>query len=100
MFFSLQLELYPDSSGQGERRTRAVKQSNCPVFNEIFTFTMPESELLTTSLLVQVWDHDMISRDYFLGETIVRLGPLDFRTEPIHTDWYSLNMEVRYTHRE
>ena len=94
---SLQLVLYPDPFKQGEKTTNVAKKTLSPVWHEIFVFGMTELQLLDTRLLVQLWDHDLLDYDDFIGEVIVDLQTFNFDDEPQHTAWYSLQMEVRFT---
>lgn len=84
----------PDNEGLGERRTAVVRQSNDPVFDEIFAFPLEETSLTDLKIVVQVMDADIMGQDDFIGEVIVDMNSFNFRETPFHTAWYSLNMEV------
>ncbi|KAK3101636.1 hypothetical protein FSP39_005068 [Pinctada imbricata] len=92
----VKLSLMPENAEIGGKRTAVVKQSNSPVFDEIFAFPLKESELVDLKMLVQVMDADILGRDDFLGETIVNLNTIKFREDPFHTEWYTLNMETDF----
>lgn len=96
---SLQLTLNPDPVGAGERRTAVVRQSNDPVFDEIFAFPLEESDLSDLKMVVQVMDADIMGEDDFIGEVVVEMNTFNFRESPFHTAWYSLNMEVNIESR-
>ena len=86
--------MHPDLHGEGGHTTQIVVETNDPVYNEIFSFTLTELEILDTKLIVQVWDYDVTSRDDFLGEVIVNMNTFNFKEDPIHTAWYTLRLQV------
>ncbi|XP_022300165.2 synaptotagmin-1-like [Crassostrea virginica] len=90
----VKLTLNPDPVGAGERRTAVVRQSNDPVFDEIFAFPLEESDLSDLKMVVQVMDADIMGEDDFIGEVVVEMNTFNFRESPFHTAWYSLNMET------
>jgi hypothetical protein len=49
---------------------------------------------INKKMIVKVMDHDVLGRDDFLGEVIIDINTFNFRDSPIHTAWYTLNMEV------
>ena len=76
--------------------TQIVHQNNNPRFDEIFGYNMPEFALGQSKLVVQVIDHALGGRDDVRGEVIINLNQFSFRSEPILTAWYELNMEVTH----
>ncbi|XP_041349855.1 synaptotagmin-1-like [Gigantopelta aegis] len=90
----VKLEMHPDLHGEGGHTTQIVVETNSPVFNEIFSFTLSELEILDAKLIIQVWDYDVTSRDDFLGEVIVNMNTFNFKQDPIHTAWYTLRMQT------
>lgn len=90
----VKLELLPDPLNQGEKVSQVVQQSNSPIFNEIFSYAIPEYGLGQSKLVVQVLDHALGGRDDVKGEVIINLSQFSFRSEPVLTAWYQLNMET------
>lgn len=90
----VKLELLPDPLNQGAKMTQIVHQNNNPRFDEIFGYNMPEFALGQSKLVVQVIDHALGGRDDIRGEVIINLNQFSFRSEPILTAWYQLNMET------
>lgn len=90
----VKLELRPDIEDSEEKKTRVHPQTNSPVFDEIFAYPLMETELINRKFIFKVLDHDVLGRDDFLGEVIIDLNTFNFRESPIHTAWYSLNMET------
>lgn len=62
----------PDNEGMGERRTAVVRQSNDPVFDEIFAFPLEEMSLTDLKMVVQVMDADIMGRTTLLGKSLWR----------------------------
>ena len=58
--------------GPFKARTRVVKKTLEPEWNETFIFVLePDSLALmggVPMLVFEVWDHNVLARDYFLGE--------------------------------
>lgn len=90
----VKLELLPDPLNQGDKVTQVVPQSNSPRFDEIFSYSMPESALGQSKLVVQVLDHALGGRDDIKGEVVINLNQFSFRSEPVLTAWYQLNTET------
>lgn len=88
--------MYPDPSGNGQKRTKVIHDTTNPRFDDIFYFGITEVEMAETMLLVQVWDSDTLGNDDFLGEVIIKMNTFNFRDCPIHTAWYTLNSEVSH----
>ena len=76
-----------------------VRQSNDPMFDEIFAFPLEESDLSDLKMVVQVMDADIMGEDDFIGEVVVEMNTFNFRESPFHIAWYSLNMEVNIESR-
>ena len=55
---------------------------------------MPEFALSQSKVVVQVIDHTIGGHDDVRGEVLINLNQFDFRSEPVLTAWYQLNMEV------
>ncbi|KAL5014679.1 hypothetical protein ScPMuIL_008949 [Solemya velum] len=92
--YIFQIQMYPDPSGNGQKRTKVIHDTSNPRFDDIFYFGITEVEMAETMLLVQVWDSDTLGNDDFLGEVIIKMNTFNFRDCPIHTAWYTLNSET------
>ena len=66
-FLHLQLWLFQDTEKQGVKQTKVIPRTNSPTYQEIFSFSLGEIDLLDSRLVVQVWDADIMSQDDFLG---------------------------------
>ncbi|XP_013409216.1 synaptotagmin-6 [Lingula anatina] len=90
----VKLSLFPDDDQQRSKSTQVVKQSLNPVYSEIFSYVIQEPGLVDSRLIVQVWNKDVMGRDDFMGECLVKLNAFNFREDPVHTAWYDLQMET------
>ena len=90
----VKLVMVPDEEDAEDKKTRVHPQTNNPRFDEIFAYPLTETELINKKMIVKVMDHDVLGRDDFLGEVIIDINTFNFRDSPIHTAWYTLNMET------
>jgi hypothetical protein len=90
--------MVPDEEDAEDKKTRVHPQTNNPRFDEIFAYPLTETELINKKMIVKVMDHDVLGRDDILGEVIIDINTFNFRDSPIHTAWYTLNMEVSIVH--
>ncbi|XP_074645218.1 synaptotagmin-1-like [Tubulanus polymorphus] len=90
----VKLKLFPDHHSQGIKETRVTKRTLNPVYHEIFSFDLPKDVVSTTKLAVQIWDHDILSNDDFIGESLIELKNYDFQLQPITTAWFPLQNET------
>lgn len=84
---------------EGQKKTGYKSKTLNPVFNEIFSFQLPQSCIADTKLRVAIWDHDFFGEDDFNGEGIVDLSRIHL-SSGTHTDWFMLQLEVQYIHPE
>jgi hypothetical protein len=83
--------LLPDRKKRTKRKTRVVKDSLTPVWDEQFEFDVSMSEARTKTIdLVVKNDKSLFSREKtFMGECLISLEAL-FDMEIAHTEWYKL----------
>jgi Ca2+-dependent lipid-binding protein len=65
-----------------KRKTKVVKRTTCPVFNELFDFQMKEEELKNSSITCEVFQSDFKLKTDKIG--LINLGVDSFGTEIRH----------------
>lgn len=65
--------LLPDKSRQGKRKTSIKRDTINPLYDEIFSYEIPESLLAQRTLQFSVWHHGRFGRNTFLGEAEVQM---------------------------
>lgn len=65
-----------------KRKTKVVKKTTFPVFNEVFAFEMKEEELKHSSIKCEVFQGDFKRKTYKIG--LINLGIDSFGSEIRH----------------
>ncbi|XP_065835937.1 synaptotagmin-2-like [Oscarella lobularis] len=86
----VRLALLPGSARapSGEHRTRIVRSTAHPSFNELFSFSVPNDDLPSTRLVCSVWDYDAVTSDDLIGRLSINLSGVDWTRRD--STWYDL----------
>ncbi|XP_065835429.1 phosphatidylinositol 4-phosphate 3-kinase C2 domain-containing subunit beta-like isoform X2 [Oscarella lobularis] len=84
----VKLYLLPDANKSTKRKTKIVKKSLNPTYNESFQYAIAFNEIRRRTLQCTVWDHDLFSGNDFMGCALIALEQLDLSQE--HEAWHKL----------
>ncbi|KAL3843199.1 hypothetical protein ACJMK2_021144 [Sinanodonta woodiana] len=85
----VKMYLLPDPEKQTKRKTKIIKHSTHPTYNELIEYKMKMEEVYSKILQVTVWNHDVLMENNFLGAIYIRLRDLELNT--LNTSWYKLD---------
>eukprot|EP00092_Neocalanus_flemingeri_P001913 GFUD01002043.1.p1 GENE.GFUD01002043.1~~GFUD01002043.1.p1 ORF type:complete len:1721 (-),score=424.93 GFUD01002043.1:78-4745(-) len=71
------VEVYLLPGNNKPEKTKVMKNSLNPVFNESFKFQVPYNEVATKTLIFQVFDWDRFTKNDPIGEIKIQLGHVD-----------------------
>ncbi|XP_033752921.1 phosphatidylinositol 4-phosphate 3-kinase C2 domain-containing subunit beta-like, partial [Pecten maximus] len=81
--------LLPDPEKQTKQKTKIVKSSTHPTYNEVIEYKMAMSDLHQRTLQVSVWDHDIMKENSCLGAIYIKLRNQNLTTDTVN--WYQLH---------
>ncbi|XP_071954841.1 phosphatidylinositol 4-phosphate 3-kinase C2 domain-containing subunit beta-like [Antedon mediterranea] len=85
--------LLPDDQKLTKRKTKIIKKSFNPTFNEMLVMNMPWDEVLKRTLHLTVWNSDYLKENTFMGGVDIPLESLDLSQEIVK--WYNLSNVTR-----
>ncbi|RWS13731.1 uncharacterized protein B4U79_04967, partial [Dinothrombium tinctorium] len=87
--------LLPDRTKAGKRKTKVKRHTLDPIFDEVFKFNLPLSEISTRTLWISVWHSDIFGRNDFLGEVTLPIGRDVFKNSSLK--WFPLQDKIDST---
>ncbi|KAG8444396.1 hypothetical protein GDO86_009544 [Hymenochirus boettgeri] len=87
--------LLPDKSSHSKMKTKIIKNTVDPLFEETLKYDIEQSQVETRTLKVSVWHSGTLKRKVFLGEVVLPLELWDFADNSTQTfNWYQLRAKV------
>eukprot|EP00106_Octopus_bimaculoides_P003636 XP_014771078.1 PREDICTED: phosphatidylinositol 4-phosphate 3-kinase C2 domain-containing subunit alpha-like [Octopus bimaculoides] len=92
----VKLYLLPDPEKLTKQKTKVVKHSTHPTYNEVMQYKMSLEDVKKRTLQVTVWNHDVLKENQFMGAIYIHLRKLDLSQE--NTEWRCLgNLQMSST---
>lgn len=66
-----------------------------PIFQEIFSFALDEEDIPQTKISVDLFDHDIVGTDDFMGQAVVDLSKMNLLNELTNNEWFMLQQQVK-----
>jgi Ca2+-dependent lipid-binding protein len=79
---------------EGAKKTRKKLRTLNPVFQEIFSFILEEDDILETKVCIDLYDHDLVGSDDFMGQAVVDISSLNLSNELTYSEWFMLQQQV------
>lgn len=79
---------------EGVKKTRKKLRTLNPIFQEIFSFTLEEEDIFDTKVCVDLYDHDVVGTDDFMGQAVVDISNMNLSNELTHNEWFMLQQQV------
>lgn len=93
----VKLYMLPDPEKLTKQKTKVVKHSTHPTFNEVMQYKMSLEEVKNRTLQVTVWNHDVLKENQFMGALYIPLHNLDLSRE--NCEWHCLgNLQMSSRH--
>lgn len=81
---------------EGIKKTRKKLRTLNPIFQEIFSFTLEEDDIFETKVCIDLYDHDLVGSDDFMGQAVVDISSMNLSNELTCSNWFMLQQQVRY----
>ncbi|XP_071121891.1 phosphatidylinositol 4-phosphate 3-kinase C2 domain-containing subunit alpha-like isoform X2 [Mytilus edulis] len=85
----VKIYLLPDPDKQTKRKTKIVKDSTHPTYNEVIEYKMSDNDMRMKTLQVSVWDHDRLGENNLIGAVYIKLRNINLEGDNVQ--WYNLD---------
>ncbi|KRX88217.1 Phosphatidylinositol 4-phosphate 3-kinase C2 domain-containing subunit alpha, partial [Trichinella pseudospiralis] len=68
--------ILPDKRGWSKKKTRVVRGTRDPTYNEMFVYRVPASQLKCKVLEISVWHYDLLKGNNFLGSITIPMADI------------------------
>ncbi|KRY46099.1 Serine/threonine-protein kinase SULU [Trichinella britovi] len=80
--------ILPDKRGWSKKKTRVVRGTRDPTYNEMFVYRVPASQLKCKVLEISVWHYDLLKGNNFLGSIAIPMADIcDIPVQMANTKW-------------
>ena len=80
---------------EGIKKTRKKLRTLNPIFQEIFSFTLEEDDIFETKVCIDLYDHDLVGSDDFMGQAVVDISSMNLSNELTCSNWFMLQQQVQ-----
>ncbi|KAL1230933.1 Phosphatidylinositol 3-kinase piki-1 [Trichinella spiralis] len=82
--------ILPDKRGWSKKKTRVVRGTRDPTYNEMFVYRIPASQLKCKVLEISVWHYDLLKGNNFLGSITIPMADICDIPGLKMSDWFRL----------
>ena len=82
---------------EGIKKTKKKLRTLNPIFQEIFSFTLEEVDIFETKVCIDLYDHDLVGSDDFMGQAVVDISSMNLSNELTCSRWFMLQQQVQCT---
>ncbi|KRX37643.1 Serine/threonine-protein kinase TAO1 [Trichinella murrelli] len=82
--------ILPDKRGWSKKKTRVVRGTRDPTYNEMFVYRVPASQLKCKVLEISVWHYDLLKGNNFLGSIAIPMADICDIPGLKMSDWFRL----------
>ena len=79
---------------EGAKKTRTKIKTLNPIFQEIVSFALEEEDMAETKISVDLFDHDIVGADDFMGQAVIDIFRMNLSNELTTNKWFMLQQQV------
>lgn len=91
------VKIVPDRYNEGAKKTRKKIRTLNPIFQEIVSFALEERDIPETNISVDLFDHDIVGTDDFMGQAVVDISRMNLSNGLSTNRWFLLQQQTDFS---